>query len=96
MPAVTAIESKPPYASTASFNIARTRSAVGDVTAQADGRSAIGDTCTGDSDADPVLVGDFLGGRGGGVFVQIDTNDMRAFLDDAMRDFLDRYRNRRR
>ena len=62
--------------------------AVGDVRREADGRAAVGDAGAGDADAEAVLVGDFLRRGFGGVRVQVDADDVRAFLHEAVRGFL--------
>ena len=51
--------------------------------ATADGRAAAGNAAAGHADAEAVFVGDFLGGGFGGVLVQVDGDDVRAFLDQA-------------
>ena len=62
--------------------------AVGDVAAEPERRAAAGDTAAGDADAQAILIGDFFGGGLGRFGIQIDADDVRAILHQAMRGFL--------
>ncbi len=49
--------------------------------------AALRNAGAGDADAEPVLIGDFLGGGLDGGVVEVDGDDVCAFLDEAQRDF---------
>ena len=51
--------------------------------AESDGRAARGEAGAGDADAGPVLVGDLVRGRLGGVLVQVDAGDVGALPGEA-------------
>ena len=61
---------------------------VSDIALQCDGWAAVRDTGAGDADSEAIFIGDFLGCALGCIKVHIDADDVRAFLDEAMRGFL--------